>query len=256
MRRGARLIALCIPEISMRIGSVAVVSAAAVIFVMAVLALPFLEYAFGPRMIVFLIPQGFSIALEVALMFGTLAALQGRRVTRHAVSAVLVAAGIASLFSFVNAGWITPAANQSFRVMYVEHAGGPAPQRSYPELTLNEIQKQYARATAHPGAVDARDLHYLAVSYHGRWAVTAGPIVFALFALALLRIGPIARWVMAAAFTIAYLSYGLYLTVPRLPVMDGRWLGGAAWYPEIALAALTVTLLFTNRREVRVVTAG
>ena len=244
-----KTIVLCVPEVSMRIRNVAIVSAAVVVFVMAVLTLPFLQYAAGPRMIVFLLPQGFSIAIAVALMFGTLAALQTRRPTRRAVAAVLVVAALASVVSFVNAGWITPAANRSFRELYVEHAGGPPLQRGFTELTLGEVREKYALATRSPQAFDSTDLHYLAVSYHGRWAVTVAPLVFAQFAFVLCGMASIRRWALAAAVSVGYLAYVLSMTVPRLPALDGPWLGGAAWYPELAIAAMTFVLMFMHRRE-------
>jgi hypothetical protein len=72
------------------------------------------------------------------------------------------------------------------------------------------------------------------------------------FALVLCRRRPVARWTAATAACAAYLSYLFYLSVPRLPALDGPWLGGAAWYPEIALAVMAGILLLTNHHEAHV----
>ena len=60
------------------------------------------------------------------------------------------------------------------------------------------------------------------------------------------------RWSSAAAVCGAYLGYLLYMSVPVLPALDGPWLGGAVWYPEVALAVTTLILMFGNRHEAHV----
>ena len=256
-----KTIALCVPEIPVRMGAVATLSVVVMLVVVGLLEIPALVFAFEQRAFdflvpVYLIPQGLSIAATIAVMLGILYVFRRRALSRRTAAIAMCVAVVVSVVSFLNAGWLTPVANQAFRnelvhqnrtvwrVLQVE--------RGFPELTFGEVRRQYALATANAAAVDPIDLHYLAVSYHGRWAVTFAPIVFAAFALVLCRRKPVTRWTAATVACAAYLSYLFYLSVPRLPALDGAWLGGAAWYPEIALAVMTGILLLTSRHETHV----
>ncbi len=252
-----KTVVFCLPEASMRIGNVASVSAAVVVVVIALLQIPSLSYAwtqnaFDPLMTVYLVPQGLSIGLAIAVFLGTLFAFRGQAVTRKMAGYVLGVAMIVAAVSFVNAGWLTPIANQVFRSTLIERMGGGPITRGVNELTLGEVREQYAAALRAPYALDDEGVHFLAVSYHGRWAVTFVPVVFAIFALALSGYGAIVRWGGGIIATVAYLGYLLSMSVPRLPAMDGSWLGGAAWYPEVVLAAATVMLMLAKGREAHV----
>jgi len=254
-----KTIAVCAPEVSMKLGTASIVSIGVLAFVVAALELPPLAFAwsqgtFEPGMLVYLLPQGLAIAVQIGLAAGILCAYGGRAISRRALIGVVALSLAASAAAFVNVGWITPAANQAFRERVVRQTPTSAPfARGFNELTFNEVRNQYRMASAiessNPGAVDSTDLHYLANSYHGRWAVTLAPIVFAMFALALVRRRPLIRWAGALAVGVVYLAYIFYLDVPVLPALDGRWLGGAAWYPELALIALIVLLMLTNRHR-------
>jgi hypothetical protein len=137
---------------------------------------------FDFRMLAYLLPQSAAIAIVIALTVGILAAYGGRQISGGAAVRVLALSLAVSAASFVNAGWLTPAANQAFRVAFVERTqpGGPPPQRGINELTLPEVSERYAIVEAYHGSIDRVDLHYLAVSYHGRWALTFAPLVFAI----------------------------------------------------------------------------
>ena len=240
-----KAIVFCIPELAMQWKSAAVFSGLALAAVVAALELRPLvfawqQHAFDPRMPVYLLPQGLAIAVNIAIMFGILAAFGGRVLSRRAVIAVLGLAMAIAISSFLNVGWLTPAANQEFRVALFGHfspTGAPF-ERGFNELTFNEVRHQYAIATFDPKSIDPADLHFLAVSYHGRWAVTLAPIGFTIFALVLAGRRPLMRWAAGLAVSVAYLAYLLYLDVPNLRALDGRWLGGAAWYPLVVLAIL------------------
>jgi len=259
-----KLIVLCLPEVSMTLGTASMVSIGVLAFVVAALELRPLAFAwsqgkFEPVMLAYLLPQGLAIAVQIGLAAGILCAYGGRAVSRRALTGIVALSLAASAAAFVNVGWITPAANQAFRERVVRQTPTSAPlARGFPELTFNEVRNQYRMASAiassNPGAVDSTDLHYLANSYHGRWAVTLAPIVFAMFALALVRRRPLIRWAGALGAGVVYLSYIFYLDVPVLPALDGRWLGGAAWYPELALAAIAVVIMSMTRREAHVAT--
>ena len=245
----------------MRIGAIATLSVVVMLVVVGLLEIPALVFAFEQRafdfrMPMYLIPQGLSIAATIAVMLGIVCVFCRQAMSRRTAGIAMCVAVVVSVVSFLNAGWLTPVANQAFRNELV-HQNRTVwrllqVERGFNELTFGEVRRQYALATANAAAVDPTDLHYLAVSYHGRWAVTVAPIVFAAFALALCRRKPVTRWTAATVACAAYLSYLFYLSVPRLPAIDGPWPGGAAWYPEIALAVVTCALLLTNRRVAHV----
>jgi hypothetical protein len=250
-----KVIVLCAPQVSMKLGFAFVLTAAALAFVVGVFELRPLVFVwnqdgFDVRMLGYLLPQSAAIAVIIALTVGVLAACGGRAISRTAVVRVAALALAVSALSFINAGWITPAANQAFRAAFTERTqpGGSPPQRGFPELTFPEVRRQYAYYTF-SRHVDPLDLHYVAVNYHGRWALTFAPLLFAAFALAVAGLKPVARWTAGLGVCAFYVTYLFYMDVPNLPALDGRWLGGAAWYPELALAALTCVLMFMHRRE-------
>ena len=254
-----KTIAVCAPEVSMKFGFVPFVAVIALALVVGIFELRPLAYvwsqrAFDVRMLAYLLPQSAAIAVVIALTVGVLAACGGRPLSRGTVVRVVALSLAVSAAAFVNIGWLTPAANQAFRTAFVERTqlGGAPPQRGFNELTVTELREQYAIAMRNPEAIDSTNLHYLAVSYHGRWALTFAPLVFAVFALLLATLPPIARWTAGVGACAAYLAYLLYMDVPNLPALDGRWLGGAAWYPELALAAIAVVLMSVTRREAHV----
>jgi hypothetical protein len=255
-----KVLALCLPEVAMKPGAVSILAAAALALVVAAFELRPLVFAwsqgaFEPRMLAYLLPQSAAIAVVIALTVGIVAACGGHPVSRGTIVRVLVLALAVSAASFVNAGWLTPAANQKFRVAFLERTqpAGPPPQRGFNELTLTEVHRQYAVAAQNPAAVDSTDLHYLAVSYHGRWALTVAPVVFAMFALLLATLPPVPRWTAGLGASTGYIAYLLYMDVPNLPALDGGWLGGAAWYPELALVVAIVLLSLTHRRQTNAV---
>lgn len=71
---------------------------------------------------VYLVPHALTLAVPVALLIAIGVAVR-RAVSRPLSAAMMVIAATCSIVSFLNAGWITPAANQAFRA---EAAGIPA----------------------------------------------------------------------------------------------------------------------------------
>jgi hypothetical protein len=245
-------VTLCIPRMTVPLGRTLGVSALALVAVVAVFeVLPLLfawqQEALDLRMPLYLIPQGLTIATSVAIAFGVLHACGGRNLSRRVVLIVALLAVFSSVTSFVNAGWLTPAANQAYRVALAVHlpqlrgpfARGPA------EFTLGEVHRQLQLATTDPNVVAwPEELHLLAASYYGRWAVTLAPIAFAVFALALAGRQRWMRWTLGPAVCVAYLAYLFFLDVPRLVTLDGWWwLGGAVWYPLVVLALISAAMV-------------
>ena len=232
-----KVVAFCLPEASMRVRVAAVLSFLTAAGVIAILEMPQLlaassEGVFEPPMLLYLIPQGISFALTLALTVWIVCHFGGLAIPRRAVDFVVAAAVAISAASFAVHGWITPAANQAFRVAWAHRAGFPAePTRGFSELTFGEVRERWATALRNPGTLNEHDLHYLAVSYEGRMAASTAPIVFAVFALLIARWRWWARWAGAVAVCLVYVGYLLYLDESNLASIDGLWFGGAAWYP-------------------------
>jgi len=244
-----KAIALCLPGAVMRMPVATAVSCLTAVAVVALLAAPRLvsasmEGVFDPVMLLYLIPQGISFALTLALTVWIVSRFGGRPVSRRSVAFVVATAAAFSAVAFVCHGWLTPAANQAFRLAWARRAGFFLdPARGFPELTFGEARQLLSWAVHHPGALTAQNLHYLAVSYEGRLAASIAPIVFAVFALLIAPWRWWARWSGAVAAGVAYLVYLLSLGESNLMAIDGRWLGGAAWYPLIVLAIVIAALV-------------
>jgi hypothetical protein len=247
-----KVIAFCLPEASMRVRVAAVAACLTAAGVVALLEAPQLLAAssqgvFEPAMILYLIPQGVSFALTLGLTVWVVCHFGGRAISLRVAGAVVGAALAASAVSFVCHGWLTPAANQAFRVAYARRAGHfLTPARGFPELTLAEAQERFSTALRNPGAMNTEDLHYLAVSYEGRLAASIAPVVFAVFALLIAPWRWWARWPGAVAACLAYLGYLLFLSPSNLIALDGPWLGAAAWYPVVAIVFITCGLVVAN----------
>jgi len=236
-----KVIAFCLPEASMRVRVAAVLSILTAVAVVALLEAPPLaaassQGAFVPAMLVYLIPQGVSFALTVALTVWIVCQFGGHLTSRRAIRFVVATAVAISAASFAVHGWITPAANQAYRVEWARSTGQQTPTRGYPELTFNEAQERLSAALRNPGTMSEYDLHVLAVSYEGRLAASIAPIVFAVFALLITPWRWWARWPAAVAVCLTYLGYLLFLNPSNLVAVEGPWFGASAWYPLAALA--------------------
>jgi hypothetical protein len=254
-----KVIALCLPEASMRVRVAAALSVLTAVAVVALLEAPRLFAAssrgvFEPAMVLYLIPQGLSFALTLGLTVWIVCQFGGRAMSRRAVDFVIAAAVGVSVVSFVGLGWVTPGANQAFRAAWAHRAGFPAePARGFPELRFGELRERWATALRTPGTMNEHDLHYLAVAYEARLAAPIAPILFAVFALLIARWRWWARWAGAMAVCLAYVAYLLYLNDSNLTAIDGLWFGGAAWYP---LAVPIVASLIASISLMRSSSAG
>ena len=260
-----KVVTLCIPRMPVPLGPTLGISALALVAVVATFeVLPLLfawqQEALDLRMPLYLIPQGLAIATSIAIAFGVLHGCGGRNLSRRVVLFVALLAIFSSATSFVNAGWLTPAANQAYRVALAVHVPslrGPIA-RGPNEFTLGEVRRQFELATSDPNLiVRPEELHLLAASYYGRWAVTIAPLAFAVFALALAGRRRWMRWTVGPAVCVAYLAYLFFLDVPRLVTLDGWWwLGGAVWYPLVVLALISAAIIAapvgTGRSETEV----
>jgi hypothetical protein len=177
-------------------------------------------------MVVYLVPHALTLAVPVALLVAIGVAVPSA-VSRQLVAAVIAIASVCSIVSFLNAGWLTPAANQAFRL---EVSGDPGLAKGDNELTLLEARS--GLKSRYPDPVDATRL---AVRYYQRWALACAPVVLTLFALALPARPPRRRAAAALSGSAAFLAY--YFPVPGdLPDLIG-------WMPPVLIAWLP-NLLF------------
>lgn len=136
------------------------------------LTAPYLSRAWRPegldrRLLLYLAPQAFPLALAIGLTLATVFASGGRAFSGR-VTVWLVAVGVvASVVSFIDLAWITPAANQAFRMAVF---GNRALVRGAPEMTLGELWQ-----VASPDAT-------FAYHFHTRWALALSPLVLVVFA--------------------------------------------------------------------------
>jgi hypothetical protein len=200
------------------------------------------------RLLLYLIPQAVPIAITVGATLGILFGIGGRVFSRRVAEGVVALALIASAFSFVNLGWITPAANQAFRVAASGRTDLP---KGPTELTLGEISRAIDAGRRAPPAPPTwyfgeppRYLKDLALNYHERWALSFSPLVFALFALSIAAGGSLKRWLLGIAAFGAFIGYYLLLHAGRELVLSGTMPASVAiWFPNAIFAALAGYLM-------------
>jgi hypothetical protein len=200
------------------------------------------------RLLLYLIPQALPIATTFGATLGILFGIGGRVFSRRVAEGVVALALIASALSFVNLGWITPAANQAFRVAVAGRTDVP---KGPPELTLGELSREIAIVDRNPSEAPPwyrgnvpRYVMDLAFNYHWRWALSVSPVVFALFALSIAAGGSLKRWVLGIAGFAAFLGYYTLLYGGRELVLSGTMPAYvSAWFPNAMFAAIAGYLM-------------
>lgn len=196
---------------------------------------------------IYLIPQALPLSIPMGLTFGILWVLGRISASRAALTLVLFLALGSSLVSFATLAWVMPNANQAFRTAT---AGGPVA-KGRNELTIGELRERLKN----PPPLSAASLSSpnLAITYYGRGALAATPLVLAIFALVVatwrksgrtmaLIISPI---VMFGYYALIYTAtnLGLDRTLPPF---------AAAWAPNavmLILSALVIALRLLRRRR-------
>ena len=171
-------------------------------------------------LIVYLVPSLLALSLPTGLAIAV-AAGSGMR-SRRLIAVLYVAALLASVASLVNVAWVTPMANQLFRV---EVMGRPVP-RGQRELSLTELS----------GSAGAR------FAFHARLSLAAAPLTFATFGLVAAtrrwrrRSAILAAVIAAVSFVVVLMTGGSFsdggLLPPRL----------TAWLPQVLLASATILI--------------
>lgn len=214
------------------------------------LGLPFLTLVAHPRsvdvrLLLYLVPQALPIAVTIGATAGILFGLSGRLFSRRVIGWVLALAVAASVSSFINMGWVTPAANQAFRVLV---SGRADLEPGAPELSLGELGRQVDLAARGRATTFPSDPRYLAFNYHSRLALSWSPLIFALFALAIISNRSRKRLVLGVAACAAFFAYYMVLYGARSLVLDGAVPAyAAAWTPNVSIVLVAATLALVPR---------
>ena len=190
-------------------------------------------------MVLYLVPHALWGAIPIAMLIAV--AALAPTLSRAHRAGVVALAGACCVVALLNIGWITPAANQAFRV---EASGDPRIRRGHNELTLVETRtaliRGYSEADAATGPIPAQRL---AAAYYRRWAMAFAPLALTVFALTV-RSGTVARRLLLAMCVGAafiYYPWGL-LAALGLPAAL------VAWLPNVAVGLFAARdYLFTAR---------
>jgi lipopolysaccharide export LptBFGC system permease protein LptF len=190
-----------------------------------------------------LIPQATPISLPAGMLFGTLWAV--RKPATRSVRRMVVVLGIScSLFSAAMIGWVIPEANQAYRVVVYQKMLGYSqpPARGANELTWHDLRDRVIEANTRGASPETR---LFRLSYHTRIALVATPLIFAMFALILVRRPrPLTSCFLGLLLFVGY--YTLMLLSRR--VADGTLSPLAvAWMPNLVVLALTLLLGINHR---------
>jgi len=185
-----------------------------------------------------LIPQATPISIPAGMLFGTLWAVR-KPATRSIRRLVLVLGIVCSLFSAGMIGWVIPEANQAYRVVVYQKVlrNSRPPEKGANELSWRELRDRINEANTHGGSPETR-LSRLA--YHTRIALPATPLIFAMFALILVR--------RPRPLTSCFLGLLLFVGYYTLMVLSRRVADGTlsplavAWMPNLVVLALTLRL--------------
>ena len=195
------------------------------------------------QLAMYLVPSTIAVTAPLGLALGAAWALHGEARTRKLAVAAVVIATLSSIGTFVNVGWLTPDANQAFRVraMPPELRGGRPLPRGVNELTLPALRAEVARERAFGRPHRAR---FFAAVYYQKFALTLAPLpmIGVVLALAFRRRWNRPRLVAGAAgmcvvyFAVLMSSFYVGAVLGLPPVVIG-WSATAL----CAAAALVIT---------------
>jgi hypothetical protein len=193
---------------------------------------------------VFLAPQALATALTIGVAFGLVAGVGGRRISKRLAAAIVTVSVVVSIATFVNLAWVTPSANQSFRVLM---SGSAYVAPNIPEMTLGELSRKIDALSADPGLARFGYLRALALNYHTRWAIGASPAIYAVFILSLCS-SVRKRWLAAIVTLASFFAYYVILFEMR-PWNSGASPLTAAWSANVCLLLTTALMIGVSARR-------
>jgi lipopolysaccharide export LptBFGC system permease protein LptF len=191
------------------------------------------------RALPLLIPQATPISIPAGMLFGTLWAVR-RPAPRLVRRMVLVLSIVCSLFSAGMLGWVIPEANQAYRVVVYQKALGrdQLPARGLNELTWHDLRERIKEANTQGVSTQAQ---LLRLSYQGRIALVATPLVFAVLALVLVKLPRRSMsWLLGLSLFVGY-----YTLIRFDRLVDQGTLSPfvVAWTPNVVVLVLALLLI-------------
>lgn len=220
-------------------------SIVAIVAVVALLELPYVSQDVvlpsGKFMrLIYLVPQALPIAMTIGATLGIVFGLGGQTFSRRVGASVVALALAARVISFVNLAWVTPAANQAFRLLI---SGGTAVP-GIPELPIGELSREMNKFPVTPGL---RYLINVAFHFHLRLALSVSPLVFACFALSISSRASSRRWMLGITACAAFFAYYMLLYGGRALVVHRTVPAyAAAWFPNAAMVLMTFAVAMVD----------
>jgi lipopolysaccharide export LptBFGC system permease protein LptF len=130
----------------------------------------------APSTLALTVPLGFAIATGWAL--------HGAARTRKVAAVALVTAALMFPLMFANLAWLTPDANQAFRVAVITHEDPrlPAPLRGDGEMRFGDLRTRLRQAR---DVADSNTVRQLETLYYRKWSISAAPLAMVALAVAL-----------------------------------------------------------------------
>jgi len=190
------------------------------------------------QLVTYLLPQALVISLPIGFTVGAIWNLRSAVATWRIRPLILATACLCSIVTFLNVGWIAPAANQEFRMV----VSGYSVDRGTNELTFSQLRQKVNES----GAADEKSQEPLPALfwYHDRLALCAVPILMAGFSFALTASRRRFRWLNAALALSAYLSCYVLFPPEQVAVLL-RWLSpiAVAWLPNTFLIIAAASMV-------------
>ena len=149
----------------------------------------------------------------------------------------------------MNLGWVTPAANQVFRVEVFRAAarGEPSPEKGDSELTLAELRgaiTQSGLASLRPGGYEWTSVNRRRLGYHMRWSLSFATFALVAPLLALTVRRQRSRLVLGLAVVAGCVGYYTLTYFSRMSALNGDLpVVVGAWLPNLAFGAIAVAML-------------
>jgi lipopolysaccharide export LptBFGC system permease protein LptF len=190
-----------------------------------------------------LIPQASPISIPAGMLFGILWAVRNPA-TRSIRRMIIVFGIVCSVFSAGMIGWVIPEANQAYRVVVYQsmQRDGHLLEKGANELSWRELRDQINETNTRGGSPETR---LVRLAFHTRMALLATPLIFAMFALLLVR--------RPRPFASCFLGLLLFVGYYTLMVLSRRVADGTlspiavAWMPNLIVLALSLLLGISYR---------
>lgn len=180
----------------------------------------------------YLAPWPFALALAAGAALGIVVGLSGRAFSRRVAARVVVLSLICSAVTFVNLGWVAPAAGVAYRVTVF---GDPDPTPGIGEQSIGALGRRIDEFKRDPAFAHFGFPAAMKFDYHCRVAMSCAPLVLSSCALVVIGRGIRRRWLFRITAVLALVAYGWLLVTIKpwgrieIPAVL------AAWSPNLAV---------------------